>query len=258
MQNSLKPAASMLFLTAIGAVLSACSAGPRGPSNAVIARALVGAPGAAQPSTIVALESEYGREAKERGQFIAAADFAAPNALIHGSAGPVVFAGVAAQLQNSGINAEWEPRAVVMSCDGEIALSQGRFTDQDGFVGNYVTTWVRQSDGAYKWTYDVAGRDDPQPPPRAEIEDGDIVVTSIDAIEGLVATCPRRGEAVPAPPAMPIGEDGTTDAQLSRDGTLRWRWEHRANGIKYVRAEYFYEGAWVTAIEESLASAPEG
>ena len=26
-------------------------------------------------------------------------------------------------------------------------------------VGNYVTTWVRQKDNTYKWSYDVAGRD---------------------------------------------------------------------------------------------------
>lgn len=252
MPKSLKSAASLVLLTAAAAGLAACSSGPRGPSNAVIARALVGAPGAAQPSTIVALETAYAREAKERGQFIAAADFAAPGAMIHGSDGPVVFATVAQQLQNSGINADWEPRAIVMSCDGEIALSQGRFTDQDGFVGNYVTTWIRQGDGSYKWTYDVAGRDDPQPPPRAEVEDGDIVVTAIDSIKGLVATCPGRGETVPPPPAIPIGEDGAADAQLSRDGTLRWRWQHMAGGVKYVAAEYFYEGQWLTAIEESL------
>jgi hypothetical protein len=254
MKTSLRPlaqtATSILMLTA----LAACASGPRGPSNAVIARALVSAPGAAQPSTIVSTELAFARDAQERGQFTAGTDFAAPGALIHGSNGPVAYAAVVSALQASGISSDWETRAVVMSCDGEMALSQGRFVDQDGFVGNYVTTWVRQSDGAYKWTYDVAGRDDPQPPPRAQIEDGDIVVTSIDSIAGLVATCPRRDESVPPPPAIPIGEDGATDAQLSRDGTLRWRWEHRAGGVKYVTAEYFYEGQWLTAIEESLAS----
>lgn len=236
------------------AALAACSSGPRGPSNAVISRALMNAPGAAQPSTIVSTELAYAREAKEGGQIAAAADFAAPGALIHGRAGLKVFAPTTASLQNSGINAERTVRAVVMSCDGQMALSQGRFTDQDGLVGNYVATWMRQSDGAYKWTYYAAGRDNPQPPPRKVIVDGNIVVTSIDAIEGLVATCPRADETVPPPPAIPIGEAGSADAQLSSDGTLRWRWEHRAGGVKYVTADYFYDGAWTTAIEESLAS----
>jgi hypothetical protein len=52
---------------------------------------------------------------------------------------------------------------------------------------------------------------------------------------------------------MPIGEDGKADAKLSRDGTLRWRWEHRADGTRYAAAEYFYQGRWLTAIEQSLA-----
>ena len=102
----------------------------------------------------------------------------------------------------------------------------------------------------------MAGLDDPQPPPRREFDDGAIVVTAIDSILGLVATCPPPGQQVPPPPPMPIGEDGKANAQLSKDGTLRWRWEHRADGTKYVKAEYFYEGAWETAIEESLGSPP--
>ncbi len=252
----MKTTVQLLLLTGLATTLAACSSGPRGPSRAVIERALTGAPGAAQPSTIVSTEIAYTRDASERGQFVAAADFAAPGALIHGRNGPVVFATVAAALQNSDISSEWESRAVVMSCDGQIAVSQGRFVDQDGFVGNYVTTWIRQNDNSYKWTYDVAGRDNPQPPPRRELEteEGDIVVTAIDSIKGLVATCPGRGETIPPPPALPIGEVGAADAQLSRDGTLRWRWEHRADGIKYVTAEYFYEGQWLTGIEESLVS----
>ncbi|MEP3422296.1 MAG: hypothetical protein ABJN35_11220 [Erythrobacter sp.] len=253
----MNPTVKNLVVAGSLVALAACSGGPRGPSNAVIARALSNAPGAAQPSVIVATEVAYAREAGERGQFVAAVDYAAPGAVLHGRNGPVVFAGIASALQNSDISNQWEPRAVVMSCDGALAISQGRFVDAEGFVGNYVTTWVRQSDNSYKWTYDVAGRDDPQPPRREEqSEDGDIVVTAIDAIQGLVATCPRRGDTVPPPPPIPIGEDGATDAQLSSDGTLRWRWEHRSDGTKYVTADYYYEGQWVTAIEESLASPP--
>ena len=48
------------------------------------------------------------------------------------------------------------------------------------------------------------------------------------------------------------------EAKMSRDGTLRWRYEHRGEGEKFFAAEYFYNGRWVTAIEESLASGSEG
>ncbi|QUL37010.1 hypothetical protein [Erythrobacter sp. JK5] len=253
----MKPHTALLMSAAAALALSACAAPRQGPPARVIDRVLANAPGKAQPSTIVATETAYARDAREIGQFTAAARYAASGALLHGRNGPVAFSSVAGALDDADGVQEWGPRTVVMSCDGELALSVGRFRDKDGFVGNYVTTWVRQSDDRYKWSYDVAGRDDPQPPPRETFEDGDIVVTALDSILGLVATCPREGETVPPPPAIPIGSDGAGDAQLSRDRTLRWRWEHRPDGTKFVAADYYYNGEWVTAVEEGLASPPK-
>ncbi|MEM6584434.1 MAG: hypothetical protein AAF692_01640 [Pseudomonadota bacterium] len=250
---------SIAILTLSALALTACASGPqrRGPPLKVIERVLATAPGSAQPSAIVKVELSYAKAAQSSGTLIAGTEYAAPGARLHGRNGPVPFAQLAQALPNSEKATEWGPRTVVMSCDGALALSQGRFRDAEGLVGNYITTWVRQPDNSYKWTYDVAGRDDPQPPPRREFEDGAIVVTAIDSILGLVATCPPPGQEVPPPPPMPIGEDGKADAQLSKDGTLRWQWEHREDGTKYVKAEYFYEGYWETAIEEALQSPPE-
>jgi len=247
-------------LVSLGALALAGCAGSqqrRGPPTAVINRVLATAPGEAQPSAIVAREVAYARDAREQGQVAAAEAYAAPGALQHTRRGPVPFAQIAPALATSGIETQWKTRAVVMSCDGALAVAQGRFADRAGKVGTYVTVWQRQDNGQYRWTYDVAGYDDPQPPARRQFEDGDIVVTAIDSIRGLVATCPPRGVDVPAPPAIPIGAEGAEAAQLSRDGTMRWRWEHRADGTKFVKAEYFYEGDWETGIEESLASTGE-
>jgi len=253
----MKTLPTLLLTGALAATLTAC-AGPRpGPSAKVIERVLSKAPGKAQPSTIVATEVAFARDAREQGQFAAAQQYAASGAMRHGRNGPVVFAAITNSPDDPETLNEWGPRTVVMSCDGALALSVGRFRDQEGLVGNYVTTWVRQPDNSYKWIYDVAGRDDPQPPPRRQFEDGDIVVTAIDSILGLVATCPRTGEVVPPPPALSLASDNPGDARLSRDGTLRWRWEHRPDGTKHVAAEYYYEGEWVSAFEESLASPPE-
>jgi len=254
--NKIKTAVAII---ALSAVLAGCSSNrPRGPSTDVINHVLTNAPGEAQPSDIVAVEVAYGQDAKERGQFVAGEAFAAPGALMHVRSGPIAFAAIAPALKQSGISTQWEPRVVVMSCDGALAVSQGRYADQDGVVGNYVTVWQRQSDLEYKWSYDVAGPDVPQPPPRREFADGDIVVTAIDSIKGLVATCPRGGVPIPPPPAIPIGEEGAGEASLSKDGTLRWRWEHQTDGTKFVSVDYFYEGDWVNAIEESLAPHSQG
>lgn len=244
-----------LFAALIVSLVS-CAAPQRGPSNKVINQVLAKAPGAAQPSTIVSTEIAYARAAKEQGYAPAALSFAAPGAQIHLRNGVVPIEAIAQAFAEAGVDTQWGPRLVVQSCDGSLALSQGRFVDGEGKVGNYVTTWVRQEDGTFKWTYDAAGLDDPQPPPRPDFEDGDIVVTAIDLVQGLVATCPRAGESVPSAPAIPAGEGGASAMQVSRDGTLRWRWEHKPGNMKYVTADYYFEGEWVTAIEETLASAP--
>ena len=251
----MKTTHTAIALVALTAFVASCAGGQRGPryKPQVIERALAGAPGAAQPSTIVSTEIAFARAAREEGQWTAFREFAAPGALLHGRNGVVDAAGFLAGLSDPEQPVQWGVRTVAMSCDGALAVSQGRYRDPDGIVGNYVTVWQRQSDGTYLYTYDAGGPDVPQPPPRAEIEDGDIVVTAIDAVQGLIATCPRGEQTVPPPPAIPIGAEGAGDAQLSRDGTLRWRWEHRADGTKYVIADYYYLGEWQTAIEESLA-----
>ncbi len=247
---------------ALPLTLAACagSGGPPKPSKRqvqMIDRMLAGAPGSAQPSTIVAAEIAFARAAKEQGQWTAFRQYAAPGALLHGEDGPFAIEPWLATQTDPLKAVQWKARKVVMSCDGAVAVSQGRYVDPDGTVGNFLTVWERQPDGAYRYVFDVGGDDVPQPPPRKVLEagEGDIVVTELDAIEGLVATCPRPGVPVPPPPAIPLGEDGKTDARLSRDGTLRWRWEHRADGTRYASAEYFYQSRWITAIEQTLVPA---
>lgn len=244
---------------AIPLALAAC-AGPNrraGPPPAVIDRVLKNAPGAGQPSTIVAAELAFSRAARENGQWTAFRQFAAPGAMIHGSNGPFPAQAWLATQTDPAQAVQWSPRAVVVSCDGGLAVSKGRFRDPDGTVGNFVTVWERQPDGEYRYVFDVGGADNPQPPPRQRIEEGEIIVTALDLVEGLIASCPRGGNPVPPPPALPIGEDGKEGATLSRDGTLRWRWTHGADGTRAIAADYFYEGRWVTAIEQSLAPNPK-
>jgi hypothetical protein len=246
-----------LLVAAAVLALSACVGGGGAPKPSqrmvrLIDRSLAGAPGAAQPSTIVAVEIAFARAAREQGQWTAFRQFAAPGALIHGPDGPFAAEPWLATQTDPPEAVQWEPRAVVISCDGALAVSQGRYRDPDGTVGNFVTVWERQPDGEYRYVYDVGGDDVPQPPPRKPVEDGDIVVTSLDAVNGMIASCPRGQDEIPPPPAIPIGEDGKADARLSRDGTLRWRWEQRDDGTRYFAVEYFFEGRWLTALEQTI------
>ncbi len=252
----MKIAHALMLGSTLALALSACAGGQqrRGPPPKVIAAALKGAPGEAQPSTIVKTEIAYARAAWEDGQHTAGLEFVAPGAKVHLPGGPSDAVTYLESLPDPEVSVQWAPRTVVMSCRGDLAVSIGRFRDQEDFVGNFVTVWARQPGNVYKWTYEAAGRDNPQPPPRKVIEDGDIVVTAIDSIKGLVATCPRPGDPVPAPPAIPASDSSNTGSEMSRDGTLRWRWEHWDDGSKTIAIDYYYNGEWTTPVQERLAS----
>lgn len=252
------PASALLL--AIPLALAGCAGGggeprPNKRQMAVIDRALARAPGAAQPSTIVAAELAFSRAARERGQWTAFREFAAPGAQLHGDDGPFLLERWIAAQADPPEAVQWSPRVVVMSCDGATAVSKGRFRNPDGTVGNFVTVWERQPSGDYRYIFDVGGDDNPQPPPKQRQEEGDIIVTALDLVQGLIASCPRPGVPVLPPPPLPIGADGTEGATLSKDGTLRWRWRHGADGTRFIAADYFHEGRWTTPVEQSLAPA---
>lgn len=246
-------------VTAAAMVLTACApSGPRPMARDHFQRAVAGAPGAAQPSRVVAAELAFARAAKENGQWTAFREFAAPDAVIHLPGGPASAKDWLSGRADPEIAVRWNPRAVWMSCDGLLAVSQGRFRDADDKVGNFVTVWERQRDGEYRWTYDAGVLDDPQPPARAALEpagEDDIVVSAYDAVEGLVADCPKRGDTVPPAPAYAAGLDVRSAATLARDGTLRWRWEHEPGKSRRVIADYLTGGNWEVALTQELGGA---
>ncbi len=235
-------------------MLASCAGQPRqGPPTKVIDAVLRTAPGAAQPSTIVATEVAFGRLARDTTPDAAFLQYSAPAAQVHLPAGMVPAPQWIGQAGRGLGATRWQTRAVAISCDGALAASAGRFTDAAGIVGDYVMIWQRESDNSYRWLYHAAGPDVPQPPPRKAPGQGDIVVTALDAVQGLVASCPRGGEGIPPPPALSLADDLPGNASLSGDGTLRWRWEERAGNRRFVAADYFYEGRWLKAFELDLA-----
>ena len=237
--------------------LAACASGPQRPrfSETVIDRALANAPGEAQPSRIVATEIAWARAAREQGQWTSFELYAAPGALLHTPVGLIVAAPWLAAQKNPTEPVRWRPRAVWMSCDGTMAVSEGRFRDPAGHVGSYMTAWARQADGTYKWTYDVAAPDDPQPPKRPDLpeaEGDEIVVMALEAIQGRVSDCPNQAEPVGAlePWIGAVGSRG--DSSLSADKTLRWGWTHEAPGMRSVTVAYWKDGAWQTVLQKSF------
>ncbi len=249
------PMHKLLAVSLLAVTITACAA-PRQPRipERIIERALANAPGEAQPGKIVATETAFARAAREEGQWTAFTQFSAPDAVLHGRNGPIQARPWLASLDDPAKAVDWAPRSVWMSCDGKIAVSQGRFRDPEGLVGTFITVWERQDDLSYRWVYDIGSPDDPQPEkkPQDEAEDDAILVQAGEVIQGYVADCLAPGEALPAAP-MDLVPNNTEHAKAqSPDGTLRWRWEHGDDGSRRVVASYFSEGEWRTFLDRPM------
>ena len=242
----------------IALALAGCSQQAPRFTRTQIDRALQGAPGAAQPGQIVAVEKAFARAARDEGQWTAFAEYAAPGAILHGRGGGIAAAGWLSAQSDPAEAVQWAPRAVWMSCDGSLAVSQGRFLDPDGKVGTFVTVWQQQPDRSYKWVYDVGAPDNPQPPappPEAPRGEFDIVVTGIDSIEGRTADCARAGEDVAAMPQALAAARSTNPEYSSRDGTLSYTWAHSQTGERHFVATWLRDGEWQTELDQRFAPA---
>lgn len=246
------------------ALLAGCASGPPRPSAKQlkrIDRVLASAPGAAQPSTIVATEVAFARMARDEGQWTAFRHFAAADGVMHGPSGPFPAQAWLASQKDPKAAVQWAPRTVWMSCDASLAVSMGRYREPAGNVGTFVTVWERQNDGTYRWLYDGGADDDPQPPPPPTDAAGpdEIVVTAIDAVRGEVADCIAPGATPPPPLPAGLYPEGTrTGGGASRDGTLAWRWVHLADGRRQIVSSIFRDRGWEEAARFDFGADPAG
>ena len=246
----------LLATAAIVLALAGCATQRPRYSAQVIDRVLADAPYEAQPGKVVAAESAFARMAREEGQWTAFRDFSAEGAMIHGRNGPIDARTWLAGQKDPEQAVQWGPRAVWLSCTGDVAISRGRLVDADGMVGTYVTVWQRQSDDSYKWVYDVGTLDDPQPPAAEKPGPDEIVVSGMDLVRGHVADC--REAAGPPPPPMPEGlyPEGTRQGGgQARDETLRWNWLQLADGRRVFTSYILRDGTWEAAAKLDIPPA---
>jgi hypothetical protein len=216
---------------------------------------------AGEPGRVAAADWSLARLSREEGQWTAFRDMAGPGALLHQASGPVDAAEWLAGRADPAEAEQWAPAVAWTSCDGTLAITEGRFRQSDGMVGAYVTVWALQRDRSYKWAYDLSSLDNPQPAARERpalpaVNPADLIeVVDIPSVRGHVADCPRRGEARPARPQVVPGSAVRAGSGASDDATLVWRWEHRANGERLFSADYLRDGTWQRVTE--LRVAPE-
>ena len=116
--------------------------------------------GYANPSEVAATDIAFSRAARDDGQWTAFRRFAADGAVIHGRNGPIDADPWLAAQDDPPAPVQWTPTAVWSSCDGSVAVTQGKFAEPEGQWGYYVTVWERQRDGRYRWVYDMGAPDD--------------------------------------------------------------------------------------------------
>jgi hypothetical protein len=249
-----KRAAAILLALA----LAGCSGGP--PSVRYSDGFMRDIRNTANPSTVAATEIAFSRAAREDGQWTAFRRFLADGGVIHGRNGVVDGAGFLATQSDPPVAVQWTPLAVWSSCDGQMAVTQGKFADPDGNWGFYVTVWERQRDGTYRWTYDMGApdtalteRENRDRELQSEEDATVIVVEAIPMIQGEVADC--RDEAAPATGApWPDAAGAATGGGVSRDGSLAWRWVHGADGRRMFAAQQWRGGAWQSALDFAVTA----
>ncbi len=216
---------------------------------------------AGEPGRVAAADWSLARRSREEGQWTAFRDMVGPGALFHQASGPVDAAQWLAGRADPPVAEQWAPVTVWTSCDGSLAVTEGRFRQADGVVGTYVTVWALQRNRSYKWTYDLSSADSPQPQARERpappaVSPADLItVIDIPSVRGHVADCPNRGAARPDRPQAIPGSATRAGSGASDDATLVWHWEHRANGERLFAADYLHEGSWQRVTE--LRVAPE-
>ncbi len=196
----LRPIASATLALA----LVGCAAGPVEPRDPR-ARTLVSR---GEPSTLIAAELAFAREAREKGTWTAFRNWATADALWPSPG----WQTVQTALKGAPDPAQaivWAPDTVWVSCDGSYALSTGPATWPGGRRTRFATIWQRQTNGEYRWVLDQG----------FDLEEG---YAEKDMIAGHTAECPPGARAFREQRAPRVRRGEAWQSGRSDDGTLAW------------------------------------
>lgn len=201
----------------------------------------------ANPSAVIAAELGFARLAREKGQWTAFRETAAPDAAMFADGGAPTLVLAQPWLKNRAnpaVPLAWQPHHVWSSCDGAVMISTGAW-QRGAAQGWFTTVWQRQDKGGYKWVFDHGDMLD-QP------------LAAPDMIAATVADCPpaarraglpqaearsgRFKRPVPALKVASVPFDPTLREGRSPDGTLVWRVIADATGAHTFTAQLRQDG----------------
>ncbi|NJM49569.1 MAG: hypothetical protein HC843_00590 [Sphingomonadales bacterium] len=198
-----------LFFAALlpAIILSAC-AGPqqRGPKRPLKLDA--------NPSALLALEIAMEQLGNEKGRSEGLRSYAAPDAVMF--VPDLVMAPAWLKNNKALPSIDLDVYRVIMSCDGKTGVTTGAWTASDSLKGYFTTVWqwYERRDGSGEWRW-VLTHDDRLTTPRKAPE----------FIQTETASCKGK-----APATLIAPDEGVQMKQgLSRDQSLSWTWQYRAD-----------------------------
>lgn len=196
------------------------------------------------PSSVIAAELAFNRLAREKGQWTAFRETAAPQAEMFVPQRVSALVWLKGRPDPSP-GLKWQPHAVWLSCDGRTAATRGGWQRPDGKGGEvhgwFVTVWQRQpKHGTWKWVMDQ-GDALPAPLPEPEL------------IAGTIADC-STGRPVALPPlVVPQGHDARGDA--AADSSLAWVTAVAPDGARTLALRMWNGTAFDTVLDLKVAAA---
>lgn len=204
----------------------------------------------ANSSAVLVADIAFARLAREKGQWTAFRETAAPDAITV-MAGPVLAQQWLKDRADPPVAARWQATSLFMACDGRTGASTGPLTFPDGTIGHYASVWQnlekpRAKKPKWKWAFNY-GVTAPMP-----AQDDDMITSR-------TATCTGNPKAAlgdiplgPLPKDAPLVAPGANGARASADGTMVWRWSATANGGQTVTIELWNGTSFDTVVRDEI------
>jgi hypothetical protein len=190
------------------------------------------------PQTAVEAERAFARQAATGDQWAAFRDWSTPDAIMFNPQ-PVNAHELVAKLRRPRVPIQWFPAESYVACDRTQAINTGPSVVLGGGGGHFVTIWVRQPDGGWKWVLDQGGSNES---PRA----------AGDQPQTVSASCRGRPTEVPAVRYA----EGQSGEGGSADRTLQWRWHVAPDGARTLDAWLWSGRAMRPVMQERIPAPP--